>query len=90
MLCDWLIGRCLGKQYQIPILVSEAEISEKRKVELEEEIGATLDAKTKDGIGKNQQTFLTTRLGATRVVELSERGNDIRGGRGRGQEYSLI
>lgn len=40
-----LSGRCLDKQYQIPILVSETGISSKRITELEEEISAILDAK---------------------------------------------
>ncbi|KAL9969518.1 hypothetical protein ACROYT_G021740 [Oculina patagonica] len=41
--------RCLEKQYQIPVLVSETGISSKRTFELEEEIGAILDAKRSDG-----------------------------------------
>ena len=44
-----LSGRCLDKQYQIPILVSETGISSKRTTELEEEISAILDAKRSEG-----------------------------------------
>lgn len=45
----FLSGRCLDKQYQIPILVSETGISSKRTTELEEEISAILDAKRSEG-----------------------------------------
>ena len=48
-----LICRCLGTQYQIPILLSETEISEKRKIELEEELGELLDSKTNDAEAGN-------------------------------------
>ena len=48
-----LICRCLGTQYQIPILLSETEISDKRKVELEEDLGKLLDSKTNDGEAGN-------------------------------------
>ena len=48
-----LICRCLGTQYQIPILLSETEISEKRKVELEEDLGKLLDSKTNDAEAGN-------------------------------------
>ena len=48
-----LICRCLGTQYQIPILLSETEISEKRKIELEEELGKLLDSKTSDAEAGN-------------------------------------
>ena len=48
-----LICRCLGTQNQIPILLSETEISEKRKIELEEELGKLLDSKTNDAEAGN-------------------------------------
>ena len=63
-----LICRCLGTQYQIPILLSETEISEKRKVELEEELGKLLDSKTNDAEAGNVSGRLlgdTGRLGGS-------------------------
>ena len=47
--CFLLSGRCLDKQYQIPILVGETGISSKRTTELEEEISAILDARRSEG-----------------------------------------
>ena len=44
-----LSGRCLDKQYQIPILVSETGISSKKTTELEEEISVILDVKRSEG-----------------------------------------
>lgn len=40
--------RCLEKQYHIPVLVNESEISQTSIFELEKEIGATLDANVPD------------------------------------------
>ena len=42
-------GRCVGMQQRIPVLVNEPQISPQRKKELEEEIGAILDANRNDG-----------------------------------------
>lgn len=56
LICIRILCRCLEKQYQIPILVSETGISDKRRTELEQEIGTILDTKVADGnTGENQQ-----------------------------------
>lgn len=44
----FFFGRCLGTQYQIPVLVNESEISSPRKIELEKEIVTVLEANRND------------------------------------------